>query len=318
MKNYTLYCLYDNSTFKIRYIGITSQKLLVRLYQHTKSSISGKNSYKINWITSINKNIGIRSLMSNISFTIARKNEIELIKKYKNSHKLVNLQDRGACGDLRTLSKTYCDKISNTLKYKYENNIIPIQGEKEVHVYSSSGKFVKSFKNRKKCSDFLKIPYSKIGSICKNGGYYKNYTFTSENKVPFNNYIKCFDIVTGEINLFLKKEDLSIFFKVRGTPYNKLYNSNVFYKLRYNIRTDNNYPPLYSNLISYNDNIYTNLSTLIKENRNIKFTAYADIRACLSKNLVYINNNIEIKNVSRAWYKFGELLETLEDFKTTT
>lgn len=41
-----------------------------------------------------------------------------------------------------------------------------------------------------------------------------------------------------------------------------------------------------------------------------------DIKFHLDNNLIFKKDNIEIKNEMCAWYKFGELLETPEGFKT--
>lgn len=311
MKKYILYCLYDKTTLEIRYVGITSQKLYIRLKQHKKSSDSGKNLHKINWIKSVNNNIDIRQLKVDLTFTEARELELILIHKYKVKHNLVNLQDRGACGDLRVLCKDYCEKISNTLKAKYKNGSLPIQGEKGVFIYSNTGKYLGNFPNARECSKFLKIPYSKIGCICNKGGYYGKYTFSREHEIPFSNYIKCFDIVEGKLSLFFKKEELSLFLKVKGTPYNKCYNKDFFYKNRYNIRLDNLIPPLQSSLVSCNGKFYTNISKILLEYKTGGLLNYSEIRKHLRQNIVYIRGDFEIKNVYRARYKLDELRETL-------
>jgi len=309
IKKYKLYVLYNSNTFKIRYVGITTQKLKVRLYQHLK--IKHKNSYKENWIKKINFKVNIKSVKSNLNKIEARKLEVCLIRKYKDSHKLVNLQDRGFCGDLKLLKKDTCDKISKTLKNKYVNGEIKINGGKVVYVYSNTGKFIKRYNSNMSCARNLNIPHKKVSFICNNKGYYKNYTFTRKFMLPLKNYIKCYDVLTGKLYLFFKKEELSKFLNVNGTPYNKHYNTNFFYKGRYNIRYDNNLPPKLTSYIIHNNNYYPNLSKLLKTEKNLSSVNYKKIRTCLNNNTIFKIENHTITNLQRAWYKLDELRETL-------
>lgn len=298
-----LYCLYNLKTFKIRYIGITSQLLKTRLYQHL--NIRNKNCYKENWIKKHNFKIGIKLLKVCKSKKEARIIEKYLIRKYKDSHKLVNLQDRGFCGDKRVLNKAYCDKISNTLKLKYKNGLI-IQGEKEVYVFNYKGEFLNKYKNAKVCSDTLNIPYSKIGSVCnKHVRYYKNYTFSHNCKLPIHNYFKCFDSIEKKLYLCLKKEDIPKVFNIKIFT-NKLIDLD-FYKNRYFVTTDNKFPILQNGHIVCNDKVYSNLNKLMNAEKNLKFTYYSEIRNCLLENIIFNKDNFKIFNYTCAWYKFGEL-----------
>lgn len=258
-----VYCLYEIKTLKIRYIGITSQSLIKRLYQHFY--FKSKNSYKENWIRKNNNQIDIRLIKEFSNKCDARNLELYLIRKYKDSHNLVNLEDRGFCGDKKILSKNRCEQISKTLKEKYKNNILLISGEKKVYVWNNKGELLYNFSNAKKCSKFLNIPYSKIGTICNKGSYYKNYTFTRENKLPIERYIKCYDFLKQELKLCFKKQDIHKVLKIEKFHFKNI-NNNKLYLKRYNVRTDNIYP--------------------------------------------------NILNKYCAWYKFGELLETPEGFKT--
>lgn len=240
MKKYQLYCLYSLQTLIIRYIGITSQpNLKTRLYQHLK--IKNKNSYKDNWINSCNNKIGIKMLRNNLSKEIAREFEIDLIQKHKEKHKLVNLQDRGLCGDRIKLSSEKCLQISNTLKNKYQNKEILIKGEKPVFVFGRNGNLISKYQNTSLCAKELGIPYSKVGTICRKGGYYKDFTFSRNNEIPLKNYIKVIDTIEKKVYLFFKKEQISFFLKVRNASnfYSK-YDKNSLYKKRFLIKIKDN------------------------------------------------------------------------------
>lgn len=308
-----VYCLYEIETLKIRYIGITTKDLRKRLYQHFYHK--NKNKYKDNWIKKVDNKVGIRLLKTLKNKEEARNLELYLIRKYKNSHKLVNLSDRGFCDDKIKLSKEKCEQISKTLKEKYSKGELKISGEKQVYVWDKNGIFVRKFNNGKECSEVLKIPYSKIGTICNKGGYYKDYTFSRTSELPIQNYIKCYDFLKQELKLCFKKEDIPILLGI-----NKFHNINInknkFYLKRYNVRTDNNFPPFNSGNIICNGKIYSCIENVMYSSEKILHTWRKDIKFHLDNNLIFKKDNIEIKNEMCAWYKFGELLETPEGFKT--
>lgn len=308
-----VYCLYELKTLKIRYIGITSQDLKIRLYQHFYHK--NKNFYKENWIIKNNKEIGIKLIKECISKEIARTLELTLIRKYKDSHKLVNLQDRGYCGDKIIMSKEKCKRISKTLKYKYKNNILKIQGEKEVYVWDNRGNLILNFKNTKECSRFLNIGSSKICGICIRGGYYTKYTFTRDPILPIERYFKCYDSLKGELKLCFKKEDIKKVLEIE-----KFHNINIdknrFYLNRYIVLTNNKFPPLLNGNIVCNGISYNSLNSVMYSSKSVIHTWIGDIRENLKKNTIFKRNSIQIQNEICAWYKFGELLETPEGFKT--
>ena len=111
--------------------------------------------------------------------------------------------------------------------------------------------------------------------------------------------------------LFFKKEELSLFLKVKGTPYNKHYNKNSFYKQRYNLRTDCNLPPVQTPLIICNNKIYYSLNELITKEKNLSFIYYKEIRECLNQNKQFSIDNYTIFSYTCARYKLDELRETL-------
>lgn len=308
-----VYCLYELETSKIRYIGITSKTLRERLYQHFYHK--NKNNYKDNWIKKVDNKVGIRLLKSLKNKKEARELELSLIRKYKDSHNLVNLSDRGFCGDKIKLSKERCEQISKTLKEKYKTGEVKITGEKQVYVWDKNGIFVKKFNNGRECGRTLKIPYSKVGSICNNGGYYKDYTFSRTPELPIHNYIKCYDFLKQELKLCFKKEDILASLNIKKF-HNVNINKNKFYLKRYNVRTDNKFPPINSGNIICNNEIYNCIENVMYSSNKILHTWRKDIKYHLDNNLIFKRDNIEIKNETCAWYKFGELLETPEGFKT--
>lgn len=218
---YKIYFIADKEKCLVRYIGITKQDLKFRIYQHLK--IKNKNTYKDNWLKSINYNIKYGVLFQSDNFDEAREMELNLIRKYKS--KLVNLQDRGLCKDT-IWKKEKSILISNTLKQKYINKEININCAKIVYVWNQNGNYINEFETGVKCSKDLNIPYSKIGSICNNKErYYTNYVFSHRKEFPINNYYKVFDNINNKTYYFLRKFQIRDFLNLKFSSYkmNKLY-----------------------------------------------------------------------------------------------
>jgi len=218
---YKIYFIADKQKCLVRYIGITKQDLKTRIYQHLK--ISGKNIYKDNWLRSINYNIKYGILFETEDFDEAREKELYLIRKYKS--KLVNLQDRGLCKDTIWKKETSI-LISNTLKRRHANNELKINCSKIVYVWDSFGNYINEYSTGKDCARELKIPYSKIGSVCNNKcRYYTNYTFSHIIKFPEYKYFKVLDMLDNKTYFFLSKIQIREFLNLKFDCYkmNKLY-----------------------------------------------------------------------------------------------
>jgi hypothetical protein len=231
---YKIYCLACPISCKIRYIGITSQDPIVRKMQHIYQCRSNckKNSYKIDWLKSINCNPLFKVLKIVNSLKEARNLELKLIDKYKISRKLVNLKDKGYNSFYKEYDKKIAIKISNTLKYKYTNNLINIKGEKPVYVFNKNGKFINEYESCSECArNMSDVPFRKIGQVANNKmRYYTNYTFSYTNKFPEYKYFKIVNIITNEIHYFLKKEDIRKFLNIKHDCYNNRINNGLYLK----------------------------------------------------------------------------------------
>lgn len=218
---YKIYFIADKQKCLVRYIGVTKQDLRIRIYQHLK--IKNKNTYKDNWLKSINQNVKYGVLFETNDFDKAREIELCLIRKYKN--RLVNLQDRGLCKDTKW-KQEQSDKISKTLKLRHANKEIQINCAKTVYVWDSFGKYIGEFETGKSCTRSLNIPYSKIGAVC-NGKcrYYTDYVFSHTNIFPINSYFKVKDVINDIVYYFLSKKQIRKFLNLKHDCYkmNKLY-----------------------------------------------------------------------------------------------
>lgn len=138
---YKIYSLNDPITNEIRYIGYTSRELDIRLNEHIRNS-KYTNTYKNNWIKSLNENPIINLLKDNIK-DLDETLEMEkfYIKKYKN---LTNGTKGGEKN--KEFTDDIKNKISNTLKLKYKNGDIKLwnKGRK-----LTDEEYDKCFKNRK-------------------------------------------------------------------------------------------------------------------------------------------------------------------------
>lgn len=318
-KIYTLYGLYGLSDLRIRYIGITKQDLSVRLYQHKKIV---KNTYKTAWIKHYNYNIGIRALRSNLTKNEARKLEIQLIRKYKYSHRLVNLQDRGF-NDKIGVSEKKRKKISNTLKKKYKNNEIAIQGEIKTYVWNNYGQLIYVGNSRAEVERKFNISPRKVGSICNaekqsNFLYYRRYkdlTFTDTPILPINRYFKCYDNSLRTLQLCLNKHEILQRFNLQRYSFDTI--DKRWFKNRYFVTINNRFPPIITNNIILNGKKYTSIDEIVKLRAEGYMTSwYKEVSNCLQNNTTFIRKNFILHNEICAWYKFGELLETPEGFKT--
>lgn len=307
-----VYCLYEKETLKIRYIGITKNSLNQRLYEHLKIK---KNLHKDNWINKLNGQVGIRLIKAFDSKEAARELELYLIRTYKDSHKLVNLQDRGFCGDKIIASKGTCKKISDTLKKKYASGELKVVGSKVVYAWDCAGDLIGRYKNSVHCAKILNVPKKKIGNICNHGGYYTKYTFTREDRLPIERYIKCYDFDLKQLFLCLRKEDICKVLKIKKF-FNTNINSNRFYLQRYNVRVDNKFPPISNGKICINGITHNCIESVMNSSDLLPFTWRREIKNSLDALIPYKRGDFFIEKHTCAGYKFGELLETPEGFKT--
>jgi len=97
---YAVYCLLENEK-RVRYIGITKQRLKTRLYQHLSDFRKNKNIHKYNWIRKCeadNIAITIHPIKSGVSEKLAQYLEQMLIAMLKKPFMLTNTHAGGSTG----------------------------------------------------------------------------------------------------------------------------------------------------------------------------------------------------------------------------
>jgi predicted GIY-YIG superfamily endonuclease len=111
---YKIYYLTD-STKKIRYIGLTCQKLCTRLSVHLNDK--RHNPHKIRWIAKKKSEISIVQIESNLSLEEAKAAEIQYIYSFKKlGLKLLNATNGGDCSP----NKGKASKNKGIYKYNYD------------------------------------------------------------------------------------------------------------------------------------------------------------------------------------------------------
>ena len=114
MNNYIIYALKEKMSNEIRYVGLTTQKLKRRFYDHLRCK---KRDYKYNWIKKVGKdNIEAIILEDKIQTKeILIEREIFYIKYYKdNGHRLTNLTNGGEGWNNTPFSDEHKKNISLT------------------------------------------------------------------------------------------------------------------------------------------------------------------------------------------------------------
>jgi len=130
-----IYCLYDSTECRIRYIGRTTKPLRIRLIEHISKSQNSKiyhpnksNSHKENWINKVisdGRKPSIKLLTSIEGWKESHEFESQLIEKYRNKLKLTNSRDFGIANVGYKLSDFSKNKISKGLKKHFETNLNP-------------------------------------------------------------------------------------------------------------------------------------------------------------------------------------------------
>lgn len=166
METYSVYALRVIGIDEFRYIGITKNKLSVRLRGHIKEL--RRNPYKINWIKKHKGNIEIVLIEGNIQgLKEANRLEQHYIKHYKSSCRLLNLTNGGdGTQGFTSWNKgkgcSYIDKIlSNSPR------------SKKVYCYDLNGKFANEYRSVKHASQQTGIARASIVNIANKKIKYK-------------------------------------------------------------------------------------------------------------------------------------------------
>lgn len=166
-----IYCLYDPSISKIRYIGRTKSKLSKRLNEHIckaknhQKYYTCNGSHKNNWIKSLLKN-GIRpkiKLLTEIEgWEESHIFEKKLIAKYLVKYNLVNGDDRGPGKLSKNINKkTELIRVSK-LKTYFNNEDNKTNFYNTVYMYDLEGNLVETWKSVKFIEEKLGIKKSRI------------------------------------------------------------------------------------------------------------------------------------------------------------
>lgn len=258
-KEIKIYVLLCPISSKIKYIGRTSNDLIVRLRGHL-SKAKQNNTPKNKWILSL-KNKNLKPIIKlykvlNCSWEESHLIERDLIQKcIKYKFDLKNLDDRGEGFQNRNLSDLQKLKISNSLKEKYKNGFTIKENLKPVSLYDLEGNLINSFDSIKNCAIYLKPDNVKAGirgiEKClynpnKNKSYLKYQIRYSNQNVPTKyttnmhkfNLKKCI-LINTQTNIIFNFESISELCKFFNTTHNniKLYfNNNKLYKKYYIIQ----------------------------------------------------------------------------------
>lgn len=183
-----IYCLIDPNTLKVRYIGKTKRENLnIRLSEHISCSIYShryhptyKKTHKENWICKLHENKQkpiIRRLTYVEGFENSYILEKSLINKYYT--RLLNSNDRGIGGFNKTVTDLQKQQISQTLKKRYADNLIKVQGEKTFYVYDKDANFLYERTNITSYAKEIGIPFKRIAKTLHfRAVYYYDYIFS--------------------------------------------------------------------------------------------------------------------------------------------
>ena len=182
----SIYCLYDPLECKIRYIGRTTKDLRIRLIEHISKSQNSKiyhpnrsNSYKENWINKViseGRKPHIKLLTVVEGWKESHNFESQLIERYRNKFRLTNSRDFGAANVGYKLSENSKNKISNSLKKFFKENLP--HNAKEIEIFDLKGRKITSAKSINEAARRLKLHKASIDK-CLSGKYkqWKGYRF---------------------------------------------------------------------------------------------------------------------------------------------
>lgn len=177
-----IYTLIDPISCKIRYIGRTTQSLNKRLIGHiSKSKL--KQTHRDFWIQSLLKQ-GLIPKIKELKIVKGWSYSYEVEKNYikkalKYNYNLTNHDDRGEGYKNKIISNSQKLKISNTLKYKYENNLIKPTNTVKISIFDLNGNFIQNFNSCSECVKILNVPQSSLEKVLsKKVKRWKNYQIT--------------------------------------------------------------------------------------------------------------------------------------------
>lgn len=226
-----IYCLYDPTDCKIRYIGRTRKPLEIRLIEHISKSkyynkyFPNKNPpHRINWINSLLKK-GIEPKIKKLTEIKGWKEsyivEANLIGKYKNKFNLINAQDRGIGIESKIITQDTKNLISKTLKEKHERNEIKKKTTK-LFLFNEFGNLLKEEESITSTALFFNTTIKAIISRIKSKRSIDNVFISKTRELKLEDYLYLYNYEKKEIRIFNTFSEIMQFLNISDFIYKKL------------------------------------------------------------------------------------------------
>ena len=180
MKKYKIYCLKHPVTLEIRYIGVTTNSLLMRLSQHKYDALKkNSNKYLSKWIRKVYRETTLVPIIELVE--IATQNNWEEREKYWISFysNLTNIREGGR-GVFVSRDKSGLERSADAHK-------------KAVCLLTKNFELIKKFESIPECALFIKASRDAVGKVLNgNNTNVKGYVVLSEMDYESNNFSKIF------------------------------------------------------------------------------------------------------------------------------
>jgi hypothetical protein len=226
-----IYCLYDPTDCKIRYIGRTRKPLEIRLIEHISKSkyynkyFPNRNPpHKVNWINSLLKKgiePKIKKLIEIKGWNESYIFETSLIGKYKDKFNLLNAQDRGIGPESRITTEDTKKLISKTLKEKYEKNEIKKKTTK-LFLFDKFGNLLKEEESITSTAVLFNTTIKAIISRIKSKRSIDNIFISKTCKLHLEDYLYLYNYEKKEIRIFSTFSEIMEFLNISDFIYKKL------------------------------------------------------------------------------------------------
>jgi hypothetical protein len=226
-----IYCLYDPTDCKIRYIGRTRKALEIRLIEHISKSkyynkyFPNRNPpHKVNWINSLLKKgvePKIKKLTEIKGWNESYIFETLLIGKYKNKFNLLNAQDRGIGPESRITTEATKKLISKTLKEKHERNEIKKKTTK-LFLFDKYGKFLKEEESMTSTSLYFDTTLKAIISRLNSKRAIRNVFISKTPELKLEDYLYLYNYEKKQLRIFSTLSEIMKFLNISDFIYKKL------------------------------------------------------------------------------------------------
>jgi hypothetical protein len=226
-----IYCLYDPTDCKIRYIGRTRKALEIRLIEHISKSkyynkyFPNRNPpHKVNWINSLLKKgvePKIKKLTEIKGWNESYIFETTLIGKYKNKFNLLNAQDRGIGPESRITTEDTKKLISKTLKEKHERNEIKKKTTK-LFLFDKFGNLLKDEESITSTAILFNTTIKAIISRIKSKRSIDNIFISKTCELKLEDYLYLYNYENKELRIFNTFSEIMQFLNISDFIYKKL------------------------------------------------------------------------------------------------